>query len=121
MKLPFGDKSSLISKVEKKIMKIESFLREKNKFEISKKVILEMKELSKNFDSDFKVLFLNHMPAKDLEIYEEFLSNSKIDFIYCPIPHDKKYVVKNEGHPNLKGHELVSTCLYDNLITLKNN
>jgi len=57
IKLPFGDKSSLISKVEKKIMKIESFWREKNKFEISKKVILEMQKLSKNYGSDFKILF----------------------------------------------------------------
>jgi hypothetical protein len=119
--LPFGDKSSLIAKVEKKIMKIKSLSREINKFEISKKIILEMEKLSKNNGSDFKILFLDRMSDKDLSKYKKFLFSNKVDFIYCPIPHGEQYSVKNEGHPNLYAHEFVSECLYDNLSTLDDN
>jgi hypothetical protein len=121
LNLPFGKKSSLISKVEKRIMKIKSLSREKSKFEISKKIILEMKKISKDKDIDFKLLSLDEMSVDKFNNYKKFLSTNNIDLINCNIPRGENYVVKNEGHPNLYAHKIVSSCLYKKLDILKNN
>ena len=58
IKLPFGNKSALIAKLEKRIMKIKSLRREYNQFEISKAIINEMNKISNKNNSQFKFLLL---------------------------------------------------------------
>jgi len=117
--LPFGDKSFFINKIEKKILKIKSMFREKNKFEISKAIILEMKKRSEESSSDFKILFLEEMFGDNLNKYKNFLLRNKIEGIHCSMPQGVEYTVKNEGHPNFRAHKIISSCLYNNLAILR--
>ena len=115
--LPFGDKSALIAKIEKRILKIESFKRSVQKTEISKKIILNMNKISEKNQAKFILLFLNiqELPAKKYAAYNEFLKKNNISFIKCQFPLGEKYSVKGEGHPNKKGHQSISECIYKKL------
>ena len=112
IKLPFSEYSSLIAKVEKRIMKLKSFAREKKKFEISKLVIEEMLKNAKSNNAKFTVLFLSNSD-NNLEKYKNFLNEAKINYINCQFP--KNQGVKGEGHPNEVGHKNVADCLIKNL------
>lgn len=113
--LPFGDKSALIAKIEKRILKLESFKRSYQKTEISKKIILEMSRASRENNAEFIFLFLNvnELPSKQFSTYNEFLEKNNIGFIKCQFPLNKKYTVRGEGHPNKKGHDSISECFYN--------
>jgi len=112
IKLPLSEYSSLIAKVEKRIMKLKSFAREKKKFEISKLVIEEMLKNAKSNNAKFTVLFLSNSD-NSLEKYKNFFNEAKINYINCQFP--KNQGVKGEGHPNEVGHKNVADCLIKNL------
>ena len=118
---PFGDKSALIAKLEKKVMKIKSLRREYNQFEISKAIINEMNKISNKNNSQFKFLILENLPKKKIEKYKEFLIKNNIALINCPMPQGKEYVVKNEGHPSALGHKITSECIYKEIEILTVN
>ena len=115
--LPFGNKSALITKIEKRILKIESFQRSREKTKISKKIILNMNEIAKTNKAKFMFLFLNadELPEKQFTAYKEFLENENIVYIECQFPLGKKYIVTGEGHPNKMAHKSISECVHKKL------
>ena len=88
--LPFGNKSALIAKLEKKIMKIKSLNRESKKFEISKAIIKEMNKISNENNSEFKFLILEKLPKEKIDKYKKFLIKNNIALINCPMPQGEK-------------------------------
>ena len=72
LKLFLGDRLSVMAKIEKRIMKIKSRNREKKKFEISKKIIKEMKIITESNGAKFYMLILNEMPKPQLNNYKKF-------------------------------------------------
>ncbi len=120
--IPFGDKSALVAKIEKRILKIGSFKRSLKKNEISKKIILDMKKISKQNQSEFILLFLNanEVPIKQFNIYNQFLRENNIKFIKCQFPKGENFSVKGEGHPNKNGHRSISDCVFNKLPSVFN-
>jgi len=111
LKLFLGDRLSVMAKIEKRIMKIKSRNREKKKFEISKKIIKEMKIITESNGAKFYMLILNQMPKPQLNNYKKFFVNENISSIYCPFPEGSKFTVLGDGHPNELAHKKVFTCL----------
>ena len=119
--LPFGNKSALIAKLEKKIMKIKSLKREYKKFEISKAIITKMNKISNENNSEFKFLLLEEMPKVKIDKYKEFLIKNNISLINCPVPVGNEYHVKGEGHPSALAHKVISECIYKEIEILNTN
>ncbi len=115
--LPLGNKSALVAKIEKRILKIDSFKRSLQKTEISKKIVLDMNKISKDNGAKFIFLFLNvnELPSKQFDTYDKFLKENNIEYIKCQFPKGKNYTVKGEGHPNKDGHDSISNCIYNKL------
>ena len=105
--LPFRKLSALVAKIEKKIMKLKSNQREKDKFIISKKIIQLMKINSEKINSEFIVLMLDNN-EESFNNYKKYFLKEKINFVKCNFPAGE--VVKGEGHPNAKAHEFVANC-----------
>ena len=119
--LPFGNRSALIAKLEKKIMKIKSLRREYKQFEISKAIINEMNKISNENNSEFKFLLLEELPKEKIDKYKKFLIKNNIALINCPMPQGDQYVVKGEGHPSALGHKITSECIYKEIEILNTN
>ena len=115
LKLPFGNKSALIAKIEKRALKLNSFRRSFHETKISQEIILSMKKISEENKSRFVFLILNKIPDEKFIKYKEFFKKNSIDHINCYFPKGKKYGVEGEGHPNEIGHKSVSECIYDQL------
>ena len=112
IKLPLSRYSSLIAKIEKRIMKLRSKKRESIQFEISKLIIQEMSNNASKYNSKFSVLILDSK-EENLIKYRKFFRENKINFIYCPFPPNES--VKGEGHPNEIGHMNVASCLNEKI------
>ena len=117
LKLPLGEKSALVTKIEKRILKISSFKRTFQELEISKKILLEMRSVSKKNGSKFVLIFLNKLSPEKSDLYAEFLKKNSIQYINCHFPSGKQYRVIGEGHPNGTAHKYVANCIYDKLIS----
>ena len=115
LKLPLGNVSALISKIEKRILKLSSLKRSFDETKISQEVILEMKKIADEKNSKFILLFLNKLPNKKLIDYEKFINDKSIQNINCNFLEGDKYAVEGEGHPNAISHEIVSDCIYSKL------
>ena len=113
IKLPFREYSALITRLEKKIMRIRLYSKYKDKTKITQKIILEMKKLSEKNESKF--IFVNLDSVKDdLNPYIEFSINNKITFTDCGYTDAMDdYIVENDGHPNHKMHKLYAECIYN--------
>ena len=113
LKLPFREYSALVTRLEKKIMRIRFYSKYKDKTKITQKIILEMKKLSEKNGSKF--IFVNLDPNKDdLIPYIKFSKKNKITFVdcgYAAVTDD--YRVENDGHPNHKLHKIYSDCIYN--------
>ena len=119
--IPFSNRSVLIAKLEKKIMKIKSLQREYIKFEISKAIIKEMNKISNENSSEFKFLILENLSEEKINKYKKFLANNEIALINCPMPQGEEYTVKGDGHPSALGHKVVSECIYKKIEILNTN
>jgi len=115
LKLPLGNNSALIAKIEKKILKLTSFRRSLQETKISKAIILSMKEITEENGSKFILLILNKIPEEKLVKYKKFFEEKSIEHINCYFPEGDEYRVEGEGHPNLIGHKFVSDCIYSQL------
>ena len=113
LKLPFREYSALITRLEKKIMRIKLYSKYKDKTKITQKIILEMKKLSEKNGSKF--IFANLDSVKDdLIPYIEFSKKNKITFTDCGYTDvTDDYIVENDGHPNHKMHKLYADCIYN--------
>ena len=110
--LPFREYSALITRIERKIMRIKFFSLYKDKTKITQKIILKMKEMSEKNGSEF--LFVNLLSNKDiLAPYVKFSKENNILFIDCGYKLRNDLVVQNDGHPNHKLHKLYAECIYN--------
>jgi len=73
--------------------------RRKDAFEITEKLIIEMKNLAEKNGSAFFVILL-----ADPKKYETFFKTSGVATIDCRLDLDANYTVAGEGHPNAKAH-----------------
>ena len=115
LKLPFGNKSALIAKIEKRALKLNSFRRSFHETKISQEIILSMKKISEENKSRFAFLILQKIPGEKFIKYKEFFKKNSVDHINCYFQEGKEYIVEGEGHPNEIGHKSVSECIYDQL------
>jgi len=120
VKLPLSDYSSLMAKIEKKIMYLKSFFREKKQSDVSLKIIEEMKLLSKKNGSEFILLSLESFQDERERKYKFFLDRSEIKNIKCSLPRGKKYIVEGDGHPNELSHSILANCISEKLNRLLN-
>ena len=118
--LPLGDKSALIAKIEKRIMKIKSYNREKKQIEISKAIIKEMDKVSKMNGSNFQLLVLENLNKQKFNVYTNLARNNNIPLINCPMPQGEKYNVKGDGHPSYSAHKITAECIINKVDILKN-
>ena len=110
--LPLREYSALITRIERKIMRIKFFSLYKDKTKITQKIILKMKEISEKNGSEF--LFVNLLSGKDiLAPYVKFSKENNILFIDCGYKLNIDLVVQNDGHPNHKLHKLYAECIYN--------
>jgi len=115
LKLPFGNKSALITKIEKRVLKLNAFRRTLHETKISQEIILSMKKISEENKSRFAFLILQKIPGEKFIKYKEFFKKNSVDHINCYFQEGKEYIVEGEGHPNEIGHKSVSECIYDQL------
>ena len=120
IKIPLSEYSVFLSKIEKKILKIKTRKREKMRFDISKKIILNMKKITKNKNGKFIFLNLNKMDEDSLSLYRTFLKSNNIEFFNCPFPVGNEFSIVGEGHPNGKGHLIVAECILNKIDALSN-
>ena len=111
LKIYFGDKSSLITKIEKRIMKIRSKRREVKQVDISKKIIEEMKNVSEKKGAKFHIILINKIKEENLNNYNSFFNNKKISVANCQVPEGSGFNIIGEGHPNRKAYMIVKNCL----------
>jgi len=109
--LPLGKVSSLVAKIEKRIMKVRSLFREKKQTEISLAIINEMNKLSLKNNSKFVLLILDEFYDNRSNEYYSFLKNKNIPYIKCLIPKGQKYGVPGDGHPNKLSHSEIGECI----------
>lgn len=110
-KIPFGDKSSVITKIEKRIMKIRSKRREVKQVDISMKIIEKMKNLSEQNGAQFHIILINKISEKNTNVYNNFFNNKKISIANCQVPEGTGFNIKGEGHPNRKAYLVMKNCL----------
>jgi hypothetical protein len=113
--LPFGKKSALVAKIEKRIMKVRSIFREKKQTEISLAIIDEMNNLSLKNNSKFALLILEEFHDIRLNKYYTFLKDKNILLLKCPMSNDPKYGVPGDGHPNELSHNEIGECINQKL------
>ena len=115
LRLPLREYSALITRLEKKIMRIKFYSRYKDETSITQKIILEMKKLSKK--KDIKFIFVNLDSGKNnLATYIEFSKKNKIQFVDCGYAEvTDEHRVENDGHPNYKLHKIYADCIYDSV------
>ena len=112
LKLPLREKSTVIAKIEKRIMK-NKLKTNQDPTLVTKKVILEIKKiLDKN---NVKFFLLNFEGKDNFMKYAETLRKNNITYFNCKIIYKQPLIVEGEGHPNAKQHKNLSNCLYDNL------
>ena len=115
LKLPLGNISAFISKIEKRILKISSLKRSFDETKISQEIILEMKGIADKKNAKFILLFLNKLPDEKRAEYEKFFNEKSIQNINCYFLEGEKYAVEGEGHPNAVSHKIVSDCIFRKL------
>jgi hypothetical protein len=108
--LPLSNYSVLITKIQKKIMRIYLFSKNKDMKLTTKKLIIKMNELSQKNNSKF--IFVNLSSDKlKLRDYEKFLLENNIQFINCQIELDDKHTVQDDVHPNGLANKKYSSCI----------
>tara|TARA_B100000963_G_C22565398_1_gene643412 strand:- start:55 stop:1041 length:987 start_codon:yes stop_codon:yes gene_type:complete len=112
LKLPLREKSTVIAKIEKRIMKYR-LKNNQNPTLITKAIILEIKKLLDNNNVQF--FFLNFESKANFANYSEMLKRNEISYINCEIIYKKPLIVEGEGHPNSKQHKNLSNCLFKNI------
>ena len=113
--LPLSNYSVLITKIQKKIMRIYLFSKNKDMKLTTKKLIIKMNELSQKNNSKF--IFVN-LSSDKLKVsdYEKFSLENDIQFINCQIELDNKHTVQDGVHPNGLANKKYSSCILNTII-----
>ena len=114
-KIPLAEFSSLLAKIEKRIMKVKSYRREKIQSEISLEIIRTMNDITLKKNGTFTLLILEDFNDIRSEKYKTFLKSNNINSIKCLMPKGKKFEVPGEGHPNEISHYKISKCIQEKL------
>jgi|TARA_B100001964_G_C14158822_1_gene565643 hypothetical protein len=112
--IPFSNHSVLISKIQKKLIRLKLFSKQDEKKIITKKIILKINELSKSKDSNFIMINLLSS-ASNINDYKKFALENGIKFINCQVELNDQRTVKNEGHPNGLANKKYSNCILKNV------
>ena len=122
LNFPLKDKSSIITILEKAIsknMSKEHFpndrTRKKQQEMITKKAIMEIKNVSNSFNTKFLITILDAANQNILNNYENFFKENKINFADCHISLTNEMVIVGDYHPSSKAHSHYSECLYKHI------
>lgn len=110
-KFIFSEKAITIYLMEKFYMKQISKKRKKYQRKATNKIFLEMKDLSLKNNANFLVVVLDWSNKLSNEKYINFFIDNKINFINCKIDMNKETLLKNDYHPNEKGHNMYKECI----------
>ena len=118
--LPLREVSALITIFEKAYMKNISTKkfprdskRKKQQKLVTEETILQMKEISNKFDSNFILIILDWSNRLTKDQYEIFFKRNKIKFVNCAIPLIDEMVLLGDYHPSKKAHTYYNECLVD--------
>lgn len=102
--------SVLITKLQKKIMRLKFYSKNNNQELITQKILVMINEMSKENNNEF--IFINLLSKKDkIEKYKIFSESNNIRYGNCVIDLNEKYIVKNNGHPNNLANKEYSKCI----------
>ena len=76
---------------------------------VTKKLILEMRDLARERETPFLVMILGARPAA--RNYAELFEARRIRWLDCSVPLDRGLIVTGEGHPNGRANTLWADCL----------
>ena len=108
--LPLSGQSVLISKIQKKIMRMILYSSKDDTVFVTKQLILKMKKLSDLNGSKFIFVNLNSKISK-IDDYSNFSKANNINFVNCQIYLGEDLIVKNDGHPNDRAHKKYGNCI----------
>ena len=111
LQLPLREYSSIVTLIEKFYMKQITKKRKRGQKIITKKIILEMDEISKKNNSKFLLVILDWSNEFTNDEYKKFMADQNISFVDCKILLNKETLIKGDYHPNEKGHSMYSTCI----------
>ncbi len=114
VKLPLREQLSIINKIEKRIMKIRMYSKNKDKIVITKKIIEKMISLADANGSKFIMVNISD-DSKDLKPYKDLILKNGAQPINCAKKPNKYLTVEGEGHPNKKMHQLYAECILKEL------
>jgi len=118
--LPFSNVSVLISKIQKKIMRLIIKSEYSDKELITKKLIIKMNDLSKKNNSKFVFVTLLS-PNSKVKDYINFSSDNNIIFLDCRIEDYHIYTSRKiDMHPNRLANYKYSKCLKNFIYTYTN-
>tara|TARA_B100000959_G_scaffold279359_1_gene339378 strand:+ start:3566 stop:4558 length:993 start_codon:yes stop_codon:yes gene_type:complete len=109
LQLPLREQLSFVPIIEKTIMKHTAKKRKKQQKEVARQVFLEMKNISKEFNSKFLMVNLK----SNIIEYESFFKKNNISFVDCNLSLTENYLIKGDYHPNNKAHTIYSKCIND--------
>ncbi len=109
--LPLREKSAIITLIEKVYMKQISRKRKEFQKPVTKRIILEMSEISKKNDSEFLVVILDWSNNFSNNEYKNYLKSKNINYVDCKISLNEATLVPGDYHPNGKGHSLYKDCI----------
>jgi len=78
---------------------------------VTKRIILEMSEISKKNDSEFLVVILDWSNNFSNNEYKNYLKSKNINYVDCKISLNEATLVPGDYHPNGKGHSLYKDCI----------
>jgi hypothetical protein len=107
---PFREISSLVSLFEEAYINIVAQWGEKDKRQITKKLLLKMRNLCVKYGTDFAVVIL-HGSETTKKYYMKFLKNNDIRGVDCEYPLTSDMRVEGEGHPNEMQHSQWASCI----------
>ena len=96
-------------------MKQTTKQRKKIKFEVLSKSIKQMDELAKKNNSKLIVVNLGLDKKKSDNFLVQISKENKFNYVDCRTPNFETYALKNEYHPNDKGHKFFSECINEYL------
>tara|TARA_Y100000590_G_scaffold33844_1_gene37052 strand:+ start:2485 stop:3477 length:993 start_codon:yes stop_codon:yes gene_type:complete len=115
LKLPFREYSSLITRLEKKTMRIKMYSKYKDEIKITEKIIVKINELSKKNKSKFFFINLDSNKS-NLASQIKFSKENNIKFFDCGYAEiNDDYRVENDGHPNKKLHKIYADCIFNSI------
>jgi len=115
--LPFSNKSALISLVDNAVMKMKDDGRIHQTRPVTKKILLQMKQLAARHKAQFVTVILN-APEGAKAYYQKFFKKNGILALDCSYPLTADMKVKGEGHPNGDWNSKVATCIKDSMYEL---